>query len=170
VTGEHKSTTTQVNLEVTTVKDQTNDKRSSRAKNVALWALQILTAAAFLMAGFAKLSGQPMMVETFDKVGIGQWFRYVTGGVEVASAVLLLIPSLTPVGAALLVCTMGGAVLSHLVLIGGSPVAALVLLCFVAIILWGRFQALKALLGKLPISGLFAAKSGNAGTDPSHAQ
>jgi putative oxidoreductase len=45
-----------------------------------------------------------MMVETFDKIGIGQWFRYVTGGIEVASAVLLLSPRLTPVGAALLVC------------------------------------------------------------------
>ena len=39
------------------MKDQTNDQRSSRAKNVALWALQILTAAAFLMAGFGTLSG-----------------------------------------------------------------------------------------------------------------
>ena len=52
------------------MKDQSNDQRSSRAKNVALWGLQILTAAAFLMAGFAKLSGQTMMVETFDKVGV----------------------------------------------------------------------------------------------------
>ena len=54
------------------------------------------------MAGFAKLSGQPMMVETFDKIGIGQSFRFVTGGIEVVSAVLLFIPSLTAVGAALL--------------------------------------------------------------------
>ncbi len=111
------------------MKDQTNDQRLSRAKNVALWALQVLTAVAFLMAGFGKLSGQPMMVETFDKVGIGQWFRYVTGGIEVASAILLLIPRLASVGAGLLVCTMSGAVLSHLLLIGGSPVPALVLLC-----------------------------------------
>ena len=34
---------------------------------------------------------------------------------------------------------MVGAILTHLVLIGGSPVPALVLLCFAAIILWGRF-------------------------------
>src|ERR1700693_5872867 len=98
------------------MKDQTNDQPSSRAKNVALWALQILTAAVFLMAGFGGLSAQPMMVETFDKVGIGQWFRYVAGGIEVASAILLLIPRLTPVAAALLFCTMTGAVLTHLVL------------------------------------------------------
>src|ERR1700676_5492261 len=143
-----------------------NDQRLSRAKNVALWALQILTAAAFLMAGFGKLSGQPMMVETFDKVGIGQWFRYVTGGIEVASAILLLIPRLTPVGAALLVCTMTGAVLSHLVLIGGSPAPALVLSCFAAIILWGRFGTLKAWLDKLPAPAVPAPKPGDAANNP----
>ena len=152
------------------MKDQTNDPRLSRAKNVALWALQILVAAAFLMAGFAKLSGQPMMVETFDKVGIGQWFRYVTGGIEVMSAILLLIPRFTPVGAALLVCTMTGAVLSHLVLIGGSPAPALVLLCFAAIILWRRFGTLKALLGNLPILAGLTAKPRNAGAGRSNAR
>jgi putative oxidoreductase len=150
--------------------DRTDDQRSSRAKNVALWALQILTAAAFLMAGFAKLSGQPMMVETFDKVGIGQWFRYVTGGIEVASAILLLIPRLTPVGAALLFCTMAGAVLTHLVLIGGSPVPALVLACLAAIILWGRFGTLKAFLGNLTAPGVPAPKTEGAVTSPSHAR
>ncbi|HEV3310643.1 MAG TPA: hypothetical protein VG815_09010, partial [Chloroflexota bacterium] len=62
----------------------------------------------------------------------------------------LLIPRLTPVGAALLVCTMTGAVLTHLVLIGGSAVPALVLACFAAIILWGRFGTLKSWHGKLP--------------------
>ncbi len=43
-------------------------------KNIALWILQILTAAVFLMAGFIKLSGDPMMVEGFAKIGLGQWF------------------------------------------------------------------------------------------------
>ena len=129
--------------------NQFNGKQS-KVKNIALWAPQVLTAAAFLMAGFAKLSGQPMMVETFDKIGIGQWFRYVTGGIEVASAILLLIPRLTPVGAAFLVCAMCGAVLTHLLLIGGSPLPALVLGCFAAIIFWGQRGALKAWLARRP--------------------
>ena len=135
--------TWEFNRKVKSMRNETNDQRLFRAKNVALWALQILTAAVFFFAGVGALSGQPMMVETFDKIGIGQWFRYVTGGIEVTSAVLLLIPRLTPVGAALLVCTMIGAVLTHLML-GGSPVPALVLGCFAAIILAGRFGTLRA--------------------------
>jgi uncharacterized membrane protein YphA (DoxX/SURF4 family) len=63
---------------------QTDSGGLSEAKSIGLWELQVLTAAAFLMAGFAKLSGQPQMVETFEKLGAGQWFRYVTGGIEVA--------------------------------------------------------------------------------------
>jgi len=152
------------------MKVQANDHRLSRARNVALWALQILTAATFLMAGFGTLSGYPVMVESFDKIGIGQWFRYVTGTIEVASAILLLIPRLTPVGAALLVCTMAGAVLSHLFLIGGSPVAALVLLCFAAIILWGRSETLKVWLGKLSAPAVPAAQPGNAAASLSDAR
>jgi len=117
----------------------------SKGKTIALWSLQILVAAAFLMAGFAKLSGQPMMVQMFEKIGIGQWFRYVTGTIELVSAILLLVPRAVPVGAALLVCTMCGAVLTHLVKLGGSPLPALVLGCLAACILWLRFDGLKAL-------------------------
>jgi uncharacterized membrane protein YphA (DoxX/SURF4 family) len=150
--------------------DEANDRRPSRGKNVALWLLQILTAAAFLMAGYAKLSGQPPMAETFDKIGVGQWFRYVTGGIEVASAILLLIPRLTPVGAALLVCTMIGAVLTHLLIIGGSPVAALVLGCLAAIILWGRFGAVKGWLDRPAVPAVPAASPRSVATSPSHAR
>jgi hypothetical protein len=126
---------------------QVKSPRPSVARNIALWVLQVLTAVAFLAAGFTKLSGQPMMVETFEKVGVGQWFRYLTGGIEVASAVLLLIPRLAAVGAALLVGTMAGAVLSHLLILGGSPVPALVLGCLAGLILWGRIGTVKAWLG-----------------------
>ena len=114
----------------------------SKAKNISLLALQILTAAAFLIAGCAKLSGQPMMVETFEKIGVGQSFRFLTGGIEVVSAVLLLIPSLAAIGAGLLLCTMIGAVITHLAIIGGSPVAAIVLGTFTAIIFVGRISTL----------------------------
>ena len=118
-------------------------KAPGKVKNIALWILQVLVAFAFLGAGFGKLSGQPMMVEMFDKLGLGQWFRYVTGAIELGSAILLLVPRLTFVGAGLLVCTMTGAVIAHLLKLGGSPVPPLVLLTLSGVIAWGRFDRFK---------------------------
>ncbi len=150
------------------MKTQTLHQPSSKAKNLALWSLQVLTAAAFLMAGFAKLSGQPMMIEVFEKIGFGQWFRYVTGSIKLVSAMLLLIPRLTPVGAALLVCTMIGAVATHLFIIGGSPVPALVLGCLAAVILWCRFSVVTVWLARSPEkSAASTAEQPNATTVPS---
>jgi uncharacterized membrane protein YphA (DoxX/SURF4 family) len=118
-------------------------KSPSKAKNIILWILQVLVAFAFLGAGFGKLSSQPMMVEMFDKLGLGQWFRYLTGIIELGSAIMLLVPRITFVGAALLVCTMTGAVAAHLFKLGGSPVPPLVLLTFSSVIAWGRFDGFK---------------------------
>ena len=145
--------------------NQSNGNQS-KAKNIALWVPQVLTAAAFLMAGFAKLSGQPMMVETFDKIGIGQWFRYVTGGIEVASAILLLIPRLAPVGAAILVCTMIDAVSTHLFVIGGSPVPALVLGCLAAV---NEVNMVSYWLGHADINTTHVYRGDRHGDEATHA-
>jgi putative oxidoreductase len=50
-----------------------------RALNIALWAMQALLALMFAMAGLSKVFGDPAMVEMFATIGIGQWFRYVSG-------------------------------------------------------------------------------------------
>lgn len=48
-------------------------------------------------------------------MGIGQWFRYATGTVEIAGAALVLIPWTVNLGLAVLTCTMAGAVAIHVV-------------------------------------------------------
>src|SRR3984893_11703935 len=58
-----------------------------RVALVALWLTQIALAGMFILAGGLKLAGVPVMVALFDAIGIGQWFRYVTGSIEVVSAV-----------------------------------------------------------------------------------
>jgi putative oxidoreductase len=93
---------------------------------------------AFLGAGLAKLAGVEMMVGTFDAIGWGQWFRYVTGVIEVSAAVLLWVPGLQALASGLLVCTMIGAVLAHLLILGPSLVPALVLGILAAITLWAN--------------------------------
>lgn len=130
----------------------TNDTPAVRpagaALNVALWVLQVAAAAMLGMAGFAKLTGAPEMIGLFDAVGVGQWFRYVTGALEVLGAVLLLVPALAGVGALVLAPVMLGAVLTHLFVVGGSPVIALVLLAVVALVAFARRDRTLRLLGR----------------------
>ncbi len=117
-------------------KSMTASAASSRTTKLVSWGLRILAAAAFLAAGGAKLAGVPMMVEIFDHIGIGQWFRVVTGLVEVVSAIALLVPATAAFGGLLLAVTMVFGVLTHLFVIGGSPVPAIVLLLITATVAW----------------------------------
>ncbi len=123
-------------------------KTVPKTKNILLLVLQGLLALAFLAAGFSKLSGQPMMVETFAKVGFGQWLRHFTGSVEIVSAILLLIPAVVPIGALLLLATMICAVLAHLFVIGGTPIPPIILLILCSIVAWSRKDRLEQLLGQ----------------------
>ena len=101
-----------------------------------------------ILAGGLKLAGVPVMVALFDAIGIGQWFRYVTGSIEVVSAVALLVPSWAAFGALLLVPTMVGAVITHLLIVGGSAVPATVLLIGSLAIAWARRDQLASVLSR----------------------
>jgi len=109
-----------------------------RSLTLVLWMLQIVSAVLFLFAGTLKLSGAPMMVQMFVAIGFGQWFRYFTGGLEVISAVLLLVPSLARFGALTMAVTMVGAILTHLFIIGGNPAVPVALLAATTTIAWVR--------------------------------
>jgi putative oxidoreductase len=112
--------------------------RRSRGKLALVWTLQILSAAMFLFAGAHKLAGGEDMVQAFATIGIGQWFRYVTGILEITGALALLVPSLAFYGATALLVTMIGAVTTHLFIIGGNPAPAAMLLVVNGIIAWAR--------------------------------
>jgi len=100
---------------------------SSNVHKYGLLAIEALLTVAFVAAGSAKLLGAEMMVQTFEAVGVGQWFRYVTGIIEIGGAALLWVRGREVFGVGLLLCTMIGAVLSHLFILGPSAVPALVL-------------------------------------------
>ena len=116
----------------------TRNSATPISATVILWIVQLATAAMFLFAGTLKVIGVPMMVEEFARIGLGQWFRYFTGGLELVSAVLLLVPSLALFGALALATTMIGAILAHLFVLGGSPAVPVTLLASSAWIAWTR--------------------------------
>lgn len=98
--------------------------------------VRVLLTFAFTAAGLAKLAGAEMMVATFDAIGWGQWFRYVTGIIELSSSAMLWIPGFQMIGAGLLTITMICAAGFHLLLLGPSAVPALVLGALSAYLVW----------------------------------
>jgi putative oxidoreductase len=114
--------------------------------NIVLWVIQIGLAGMFIMTGWSKLTGAPAMVGLFDAVGLGQWFRYATGAIEVGSGILLLIPGLAAIAAILLGCTMVGAIITHLTILHNSPIMPVGLLIGAVVVLWGRWGQVRSRL------------------------
>jgi uncharacterized membrane protein YphA (DoxX/SURF4 family) len=112
-----------------------------RGRNVALWVLQGLLAAFFLVAAAGpKLFGEATAVEMFDEIGLGQWFRFVVGGLEAVFAVGLVVPRLARFAALGLACVMVGAVFTSLVVLdaGLLTLTPAILLALLGVIAWGR--------------------------------
>jgi putative oxidoreductase len=70
-----------------TVDTRLDSGSTGKIINVGWWILQIGAAGMFLMAGFSKLSGDPQMVGLFEAIGLGQWFRYLTGSLDLPCGV-----------------------------------------------------------------------------------
>jgi putative oxidoreductase len=88
-------------------------------------------------------------VALFDAIGVGQWFRHVTGVIEIVSAVALLTPSFAPFGALLLVSTMIGAIATQLFIVGGSPAVPALLLLGLLVVVWARRGRFSGVLSRM---------------------
>jgi putative oxidoreductase len=119
------------------------NRQRGRTALIALWVTQVALALMFLMAGGSKLAGVPVMVSLFGQIGVGQWFRYVTGAIELAAGIALLIPSAAIFGAMLLIPTMIGAIVVNVFVVPASPVAPLALLLLAAAVAWARRDQLR---------------------------
>ncbi|MGH3095344.1 MAG: DoxX family protein [Streptosporangiales bacterium] len=117
-----------------------------RPANIALWCLQVVTAVAVVGAGLATVGGAAQPVEMFDRIGAGEWFRYLTGALEVAGGLGLLIPTLRGLAGLALAALWVGATATHFFVIGGNPVPAVVLLVMSCAIAYGRRHRSAALM------------------------
>lgn len=92
--------------------------RDSRSVTVD-WLLRGGIAVAFAVFGAEKFTDSGhQWLKLFQQIGIGQWFRYFTGVVEVLGGALVLIPRTVTAGLALLACTMGSATLVWAAVLG----------------------------------------------------
>jgi uncharacterized membrane protein YphA (DoxX/SURF4 family) len=78
------------------------------------WVLRGAIALSFALFGGEKFSSSGEWPRMFAQIGLGQWFRYFTGVVEMVGAGLVLVPRAANIGLALLACTMAGAVVIHI--------------------------------------------------------
>jgi putative oxidoreductase len=86
----------------------------------------------FVFIGYGKFENRGVWVTIFEEIGLGQWFRIFTGVVQVTGGVLIVPRRTRTVGAALLACTMLGAAIVDVVVIG-SPVVVVPLLLLILI-------------------------------------
>ncbi|MEL6953657.1 MAG: DoxX family protein [Pseudomonadota bacterium] len=111
--------------------------------------LRVLLTLVFVAAGGAKLFGASMMVETFEVIGWGQWFRYVTALVELVAAAMLWIPILSILGSSMLFATMICGALFHVFVIGPSAVPALVLAVLCMALIWVDRKKLQLFMARI---------------------
>ncbi len=78
------------------------------------WIVRSLVALAFLMASLGKLTSHPGVLEMFKNFGFPDGFHLLIGVLELAGAVLLLIPGTRRIAIALLAIIVSGAAVTHL--------------------------------------------------------
>ncbi len=117
------------------------EETRSRIDILITWILRLGVAAVFFSVGTSKFGAHSSWIKTFDQIGLGQWFRYVTGMLQVAGAVLVLIPRTFLLGIGILACTMAGAVTVWLVVFhapDNAIIPAVILIALAAIAFQGR--------------------------------
>ncbi|MEQ3553511.1 DoxX family protein [Pseudonocardia nematodicida] len=120
-----------------------------RAATVALWVLQVLLAAVFVMAAIPKITGDPVAVAGFDLLGLGMPGMYVVGWLEIAGAVALLVPRLCGLAATCQIALMVGAVLVTAVLMPAMIAFPAITLVGVCVVAWFRRHDTAALFRTL---------------------
>lgn len=82
------------------------------------WIARIVVAAILLQTLYFKFLGAEESVFIFSQLGVEPWGRYASGIVELMAAVLILLPRTAWLGSLVALGVMGGAILSHLFVLG----------------------------------------------------
>ena len=90
----------------------------TKTQRVVSWICRITAAVILLQALFFKFTGAPESVYIFTKVGLEPWGRYGSGVAELIASILLLMHCRAWMGALLALGVMGGAIFSHLTVLG----------------------------------------------------
>lgn len=104
---------------------------------VISWILRLAVTGVFLSIGADKFNQHSMWVKLFEQIGLGQWFRYLTGILQIAGAVLVIVPRTFLIGIGILACTMAGATAVWIVRFGAPGNAVIPAVVFIALVAIG---------------------------------
>ncbi len=90
----------------------------SKTATIISWICRLAAAVILLQTLYFKFSGAPESVYIFTKVGLEPWGRIGSGVAELIAAVLILMPRTTWLGAGIALGVIGGAIMSHLTILG----------------------------------------------------
>jgi putative oxidoreductase len=113
----------------------------SPARSISIWVLRVLVSLLFLAASAMKLTSQPQMVAEFQIVGLGQWFRYLTGSLELIGAVALLIPRSSIIGAVILMLVDIGAFLAQIAILHMDWIHTIIIGALIGLLIYLQRQA-----------------------------
>lgn len=87
-------------------------------RNTVLWIVRAVAAIIMLQTLFFKFTGAEESIYIFTQIGMEPWGRYVIGTGELIAGILILIPSISWLGALGGIGLMTGAVFFHLTKLG----------------------------------------------------
>ena len=90
----------------------------TKTQRLASWLVRLTAAGILLQTLFFKFTGAPESIYIFTKVGLEPWGRYGSGVAELIAALLLMSSRRCWLGALLALGVMGGAIMSHLTVLG----------------------------------------------------
>lgn len=89
-----------------------------KIKIIISWIFAIISALIMLQTLYFKFSAAPESVYIFSTLGIEPWGRIGSGVAELIASILIIIPSLRWLGAALGIGIISGALFAHLTKLG----------------------------------------------------
>ena len=109
---------------------------TGKVRLIITWLLRVFLGLAFLAIGIEKLTGTMGTIPFFNAIGWGQWFRYATGALDTAGALLIFVPRLTSCGALIITCTVGLGTILCFTMALFNPIFPLVMTLLAATLAW----------------------------------
>jgi putative oxidoreductase len=100
------------------------------------WFLRVLLGLTFVGIGIEKLTGTMGTIPFFEAIGWGQWFRYASGALDAAGALLIFVPRWTSNGALIITCTVGLGTILCFTKALFNPIFPLVMTLLAATLVW----------------------------------